>query len=90
MAFWDLTPREVLAILHADAARRLRDFDERRFLDHNLAHLLAFSYHEPGKMPEFHPSGKGEAPSPEPKKSTDAEITQALGYFMSMSLRADR
>jgi hypothetical protein len=54
--FWTLTPREVLTVLAGAAKRRLRDHDDARVRNHELAMWISHAFHDPKKMPKFDPT----------------------------------
>lgn len=75
-----------MAALEADAKRRTREWDERRALNHHLAHLIAFAHHDPKKMPEFKPT------EPDKPKARDpaTDLAQVRGYLKGLSLRGKK
>ncbi|RVV99699.1 hypothetical protein EKE94_03185 [Mesobaculum littorinae] len=82
-------PREILAILDGYGRARRTRHEEARALNHDLAGLVAYAFHQPGDMPEYTPlSTPAASPAPEaPAMSTEAEIEQVRGFFMAMAMQ---
>ncbi|WP_408635470.1 hypothetical protein [Pontibaca salina] len=71
--------------MRADDARRIEEIDRQRFMHHEAARLMAYAFHDPGKMPEFKSI---KAPEKKPKVSDEADQARVRGFFMGLAMRA--
>jgi len=81
--FWPLTMAEILIVLEGDRKRRLRDHDDARARAHELAVLISYAHHQPGKIPKFTPTD-----DPGKPKSDAAAQAQVRGYFIGLALNS--
>lgn len=82
--FWRLTPAEISILLDADRARLATDAQRVSAASHELAHLIAFAFHDPKNIPAF---GRDIGPAGEPKKevSTEVDDVRVRAFFIGMS-----
>ena len=80
--FWDLTPREIVAILRGGVARVTVENDLARQRNYELATLIAYAFNDPKNMPKFSAVSQ--------KKEVPDEVAQAQvrGFFIAMSKKA--
>jgi hypothetical protein len=81
-AFWDLTPREALAVLRGGEAKRKAEFSVSRALNHHLAGLVAFAFHDPKNIPQFEAAA---APS---EVARDVDHERARGALIALALQS--
>ena len=83
--FWELTFREICTILDGDQKRRVREHDDARARNYELAVLVSFAHHDPGKMPAFKASGADEK-----AKSDELAQAQVRGFFIAAAMSAKK
>ncbi|AMJ46176.1 hypothetical protein APX01_01075 [Cereibacter sphaeroides] len=78
----------MLGVLEGDYKRRRREIEDRRVLQHELATLVAFAFHQPSKMPDYKPPAEASAP-PARKAETacDTDHERVRGLLIGMALR---
>lgn len=79
--FWPLTFAEIVIILDGDRKRRLRDHDDARARNYELAGLISFAQHDPKKMPKYQATEDA-------GKAVSDELAQAQvrGYFIAAAM----
>lgn len=70
-AFWDLTFREYQLVVRALHKRAGDKAKRARLMNQELAHLVAYAYHQPDKMPDL-------TREPEPREMSAAENAKRL------------
>lgn len=60
----------------------MREYDESRYLNFELAQLVAFAYHDPKNMPSFSTSADDAS---EAKSAVDE--AKVRGFFISMAMK---
>lgn len=75
-----------MAVLEGEGRKMLREFDNRRALNHELACLMACAVNAPDKMPEFTPIG-AEQEAEGPAVTSAADLVRAEGYLMALAMR---
>ncbi|AZB65284.1 hypothetical protein EBL87_15295 [Cereibacter sphaeroides] len=79
----------MVSILEGDYKRRRREIEDRRVLQHELATLVAFAFHQPGKMPDYKPPAEASAPPPRKAEAGwDADHERVRGLLIGMALSA--
>jgi hypothetical protein len=78
--FWTLTLREVVTMLSADRDRREADIETQRAINHELAALTAYAYHNPKKMPKYKPRGEKRTPA-----SDELANAKVFGFFVGLA-----
>ncbi|MGP3699190.1 hypothetical protein [Rhodobacter sp. NSM] len=77
-----------MSILDGDYKRRRREIEDRRVLQHELATLVAFAFHQPDKIPEYKPPAEVDAPPPQKAEGGwDADHERVRGVLIGMALR---
>ncbi|MGP3699862.1 hypothetical protein [Rhodobacter sp. NSM] len=75
-------------MLEGDYKRRRREIEDRRVLQHELATLLAFAFHQPGRIPDYRPPAEVDAPPlPKAQGGWDADHERVRGLLIGMALR---
>ena len=82
LSFWDLTPREIILILRGGVAKAQAQSDIERQQNYELAHLVAFAFHDPKAMPRFADAGQ------DTEKSDEVAQAQVRGFFIAMSKKS--
>lgn len=72
-------------MLDGDRKRRMRDHDDERARNYELAGLISYAHHEPKKMPKFKPTE-----DPNAEKSDELAQAQVRGYFMALAISAKK
>lgn len=67
-------------IIKAASERMRRDFEERRVLNTELANLVAFAFHSPGKIPAYKPMG-----GVQHEESNEADDAYVRAFFIGMA-----
>lgn len=60
--FWRLTPRQISLVLNCYADRRIKEHDEARLRNFEMAQLIAYAFHSPKTMPKFKPTSAPSGP----------------------------
>lgn len=83
--YWPLTFSEIFIILEGERTRRLRDHDEARARNFELAALISFAHHDPKNMPTFKSSQQAD----KPQAPADDAVDQARvrGFFIGMAMK---
>ena len=68
-------------VLDGAQAKRMRDHDDARARNYELAGLIGYAYHDPKKMPKFEASGAAQ-------KSDELAHEQVRGFFISLAMSA--
>lgn len=84
---WFRTPREILKVVKLRNENRVAEFDAQRAVIHEAAHLNAYAYHSPKKMPKFKPSKAARKPSELHPSQVEAN---AILFWQTMKTRAQR
>ncbi|MGP3699848.1 hypothetical protein [Rhodobacter sp. NSM] len=75
-------------MLDGDYKRRRREIEDRRVLQHELATLVAFAFHQPGRIPDYKAPAEVDAPPPRKAEAGwDADHEQVRGLLIGMVLR---
>ncbi|ABN78423.1 hypothetical protein [Cereibacter sphaeroides] len=78
----------MISILEGDYKRRRREIEDRRVLQHELATLVGFAFHQPSKMPDYKPPAEASAPPPRKAEAGwDVDHERVRGLLMGMALR---
>jgi len=78
-------PKEIILILGGAQEKAARAYEAQARQDHNLAVLISYAFHDPGKMPD--PAGR----SPQKPQAENAAQTEMVrGFFMLMAQRNDK
>jgi hypothetical protein len=75
--FWRMSLRECDLILSETMARQKADFQEKRILQQEMAHLNMFAFNDPKNLPDF-TKEKGTKPA---DKMSEAEADMRLRNF---------
>lgn len=79
--FWPLTFAEIEIILRGEYKKQLRDHDEARVRNYELAQWISYAHHNPSKMPKFSTSYQDD------KAKSDAVAQERVrGWFVAMAL----
>lgn len=70
-------------ILEGDRKRRVRDHDDERVRNYELAGLIAYAQHDPKNMPTFKATGDDRA------QSNEADAERVRGYFIGLALTSE-
>lgn len=65
--------------MKSDRKHRLREHDEARMRNYELAHWVSYAHHDPSKMPKFQASDEGD-------KSDALAQEQVRGFFIAMAM----
>ena len=71
-------------ILRGAAAQRRAEIEAARALNHQLAGLVAFAFHDPQNLPEFRPDDAAAAP---PQGARELDHERVRGALIAMALR---
>lgn len=85
-SFWDLTPREYVIVSRAIVKRREQEIEVQRYMNHELAQLIAYAYHDPKNMPEPGKSARG----PEEMTEQEGAARMRAGLVSLMQLQNNR
>ncbi|WP_444454881.1 hypothetical protein ACTTAI_05920 [Rhodobacter capsulatus] len=72
-------------ILRGAATQRRAEVEAARALNHQLAGLVAFAFHDPQHLPEFRPDDTAAAAPPQGAREVDHE--RVRGALIAMALR---
>lgn len=79
--FWRLTPAEISKILDGNHAQHVAEMKRTSELNHEFAHLIAFAFHDPKKIPTF--GTRTERPAQQ--VSTEVDDLRVRAYFMGLA-----
>ena len=83
--FWSLTFAEIMVILEGDYKRRMREHDDARVRNYELANWISYAHHEPNKMPKF------QATPDRDKEASDAVAQEKVrGFFIGLALSSGK
>jgi hypothetical protein len=83
--FWRLTLREVVLISTAISRREKGRVERERLLNQELAHLVAYAYHNPKEMPDLTREARAREMTPEQRGAAD--LRAALLGFQARNSR---
>lgn len=74
-----------MRILEGDYQRRMREHDDARARNYELANWISYAQHDPGKMPKFEAT-----PKPGAVKSDEVDQAKVRGYLIGLALSSEK
>ena len=82
--FWRIVPREAVLILDGERKRRVREHDDARARNYEMATLTSYAFHSPNKMPNYKPSRLEREVS-----SDEAAQAQVRAHFIALAMASE-
>jgi hypothetical protein len=74
---------EISTILRCRGEKLENDFERQRILNYELAGLISFAFHQPGKMPKYKENKAAE------KKGTEVDDIRVRAFFIGLAQQSE-